>query len=151
MILNFQDIPTSTSLKSNHLSLIGPKIKNTFGIHDALGLRYLFQLRVTWSPLRSHKRRHNSFVTPFETCECNLGIEDIRHFLFECPFYAIQRVTLAVNVIDILQRKNLSYLGNQPELYLYGYPSLDLIDNRQILLSIIKHVKDTTRFSTSVT
>ena len=43
------------------------------------------------------------------------------------------------------------YLGNQPELYLYGHPSLDLIDNRQILLSTIKYVKDTTQFSTSVT
>ena len=148
MISNFQDIPTFTSLKS-HLSLIRPKIKSTFGIHDALGL-YLFQLRVNLSPLRSHKMRHDFCDTP-EICECNLGVEDIRHFLFECPFYAIQRVTLAVNVIDILQRKNLNHLGNQPELYLYGHPSLDLIDNRQILLSTIKYVKDTKRFSTSVT
>ena len=61
------------------------------------------------------------------------------------------RVTPAVNVIDILQRKNLNQLGNQPELYLYRHPSLDLIDNRQILLSTIKYVKDTERFSTSVT
>ena len=95
--------------------------------------------------------RHNFSDTPSETFECNLDIEDIHHVLFECPFYAIQRVTLAVNVNDILQRKNLSHLGYQPELYLYGHPSLDLIDNRQILLSTIKYVKDTTRFSTSVT
>ena len=105
MISNFQHIPTFTSLKSHLLSLIRPKIKSTFGIHDALGLRYLFRLRVNLSPLRirSHKRRHNFSDTPSETCECNLGIEDIRHFLFECPFYAIQRVTLTVNVSDILQ------------------------------------------------
>ena len=101
-------------------------------------------------PLRSHKRRHYFCDTP-ETCECNLGIEDIRQFLFECPFYAIQRVILAVNVIDILQRKNLSHPGNQPELYLNVHPSLDLIDNRQMLLSTSKYVKDTTRFSASVT
>ena len=111
MISNFQDIPTFTSLKSHLPSSIRPKIKSTFGIHDALGLRYLFQLRVNLSPLISHKRRHNFSDTP-ETCEYNLGIEDIRHFLLECPFYAIQRVTLAVNVTDILQRKNLSHLGN---------------------------------------
>ena len=151
MISNFQDIPTFTGLKSHLLSLIRPKIKSTFGIHDASRLRYLFQLMVILSPLRSH----NFSDTPSETCECNLGIEDIRHFLFECPFYAIQRVTLAVNVIDIFQRKNLSHLGNQPELYLYDPPPppppLDLINNRQIILSTIKYVKDTTRFSTSVT
>ena len=93
----------------------------TFGIHDALGLRYLFQLRVNLRPLRNHKRRHNFSDTPFETCECNLSIEDNRHFLFECLFYAIQRVTLAVNVIDILQRKTLNHLGNHPELYLYVF------------------------------
>ena len=98
MISNFQDIPTFTSLKSNLLSLIRPKIKSTFGTHDALGRRYLFQLRVNLSPLRCHKRHHNFSDTPSESCECNLGNEDIRHFLFECPFYAIQRVTLAVNV-----------------------------------------------------
>ena len=60
-----------------------------------------------------------------------------------CPFFAIQRMTLAFNVIDILQRKNLSHLGNQLELDLYGNPALDFIDNRQILLSAIKYVKDT--------
>ena len=113
----------------------------------ALGLRYLFQLRVNLCPLRSHKRRHNFSDTP---CECNLGIEDTCHFLFKCPYYAIQRGTLAVDVIDILQRVTLSHLGNQPELFLYGHPSLHLIDNRQILLSTIKYVKDTTRFTTSV-
>ena len=86
----FQDIPTFTSLKSHLLSLIRSNIKSTFGIHGALGLRYLFQLRVNLSPLRSHKRRHNISDTPSETSECNLGIDYIRHFLFECPFYAIQ-------------------------------------------------------------
>ena len=48
MISNFQYIPTFTSLKSHLLSLIRPKIKSTFGIHGALGLRYLFQLRVNF-------------------------------------------------------------------------------------------------------
>ena len=80
MILNFQDIPTFTSLKSHLLSLIRPKIKSPFGIHDALGPRYLFQLRITLSPLRIHKRSHNFSDTPSDTYECNLGIEDIRHF-----------------------------------------------------------------------
>ena len=72
-------------------------------------------------------------------------------FYLNVPIYANQIMTLAVNAIDILQRKNWRHLGNQPKLYLYGYPSFDLVDNRQILLSTIKYVKDTTRFSTSVT
>ena len=85
MILNFHDIPTFTSLRSHLLSLIRPRIKSTFGIHDALGLRYLFQLRVNLSPLRNYKRRDNFSDTSSETCECNLGIEDILHYL-NAPF-----------------------------------------------------------------
>ena len=65
-------------------------------------------MRVNLSPLRSHKMRHNFCDTPSEICGCDLGVEDIRHFLFECPFYVIQRVILTVNVIDILQRKNMA-------------------------------------------
>ena len=151
IISNFQEIPTFAGLKSHLLSLIRPKIKSTFGIHEALGLRYLFQLRLNLSTLRSHQRRHNFSDTPFETCRCKLGLEDNRHFWFEWPFSAIQRVTLAGNVIDILQRKNLNHLGNHPELYLYGQPTLDLIDNGQILLSTIKYVKDAKQFPTAVT
>ena len=131
MISNFQDIPTFTSLKSHLLSLIRPKIKSTFGIHDALGLRYLFQLRVNLSPLRSHKMRHNFSDTPSENSECNLGIEDIRHFLFGMPLLCNSQS----------DRSSLSHIGNRPELYLYGHLSLDLIDNRQILLSTIQYVK----------
>ena len=131
-------------------TLIRPMTKSTFGVHDPLGLRYLFQLRVNLCPLRSHKRQHNFSDTPSDVCECNLGIEDIRHFLIQCTFYAAQRVTLSVSVIDILQRNNLNHLGNQPELYLYGHPTLTLTDNRQILLSKIKYIKDTKRLSGSV-
>ena len=150
IITNVQNIPPIISLKAHILSLIRPKIKSTFGIHDHLGLRYIFQLRVNLSPLRSHKKRHKFPDTPSEICVCNLDIENIRHFLFECPYYATQRVTLAVSVIDILLRNNLNHLGNQSELYLYGHFPLDSIDNRQILLSTIKYIKDTKRFSNSV-
>ena len=136
-----------TSLKAHILSLIRPKTKSTFGVHDPLGLRYLFQLRVNLSPLRSHKRRHNFADTPSEICECNQDIEDTRHFLFECPCYAIHRATLAVKVIEILQRNNLNHLENQPELYLYGHQSLNLSDNKKILLSTVKYIKDTRRYS----
>ena len=72
IITNFQNVPPFTSLKAHILSLVRPKIKSIFGIHDPLGLRYLFQLRVNLSPLRSHKRRHNFSDTPSEICECNL-------------------------------------------------------------------------------
>ena len=73
---------------TNHiLSLIRPKKKCIFGIHDPLGLRYLFQLRAGLSSSRYHKKCHNFFDTPTDKCLCNQGIEDTNRFLFLCPFF----------------------------------------------------------------
>ena len=66
IITNFQNTPTFISLKAYILSLIRPKAKGTFGVHDPLGLRYIFQLKVNSSPLRNHKRRHPFADTPSE-------------------------------------------------------------------------------------
>ena len=118
------------------------------GIHDAVGLRYLFQLRVSLSPLRSHKFRHNFPDTPSDICRCNQGIEDTKHFLFSCPEYAIPRASLEASVINILQKYNLNYMGNNSKLYLYGHPTINSTDNRKILLSTIKYIKGTLRFLT---
>ena len=150
IITDFKVIPSFTTLRTHILSLVRPKARSTFDIHDPQGLRYLFQLRLKLSPLRCHKKRHKFIDTPSENCRCNQGTEDISHFLFTCPFYAAQRVNLAITVIEILQRHNLVYLGNQPELYLYGHHSIDIIDNRKILLSTIKYIKDSQRFSINV-
>ena len=57
-------------------------------------------------------------------------------FLFERPFHARQRVTLAVNVIDILQRKNLNHLGNQPvNQSVFGEPCIYV--GNPLLISLI--------------
>ena len=146
IITNYQNLPSFTSPKAHILSLIRPKIKSTFGIHDPLGLRYIFQLRVKLSPLRNHKRHHNFADTPSEIRECNQDIEDTRHFLFECRRYARHRAILAIRIIEILQQNNLNHLGNLPELYLYGHKSLNVTDNKSIVLSTIKYIRDTQCF-----
>ena len=46
VITHFNDIPSFSVHKKHILSLICPKKKCIFGIHDPLGLQYLFQLRV---------------------------------------------------------------------------------------------------------
>ena len=144
----FEDVPSFDILKKHINIFLRPKTRSIFGIHDPVGLRYLFQLRVSLSPLRSHKRRHNFADTPSESCSCNQDIEDTCHFLFSCPVYAIQRATLAVSVKNILQKNNLNYLGNNSKLYLYGHPSLNSTENKKkIILATIKYTKDTLRFS----
>ena len=147
-ISDFDEVPTLGTLKNHIISFFRPKHKSFFGIHDPLGIRYIFQLRVGLSPLLSHKRRHKFPDTPSDNCNCNQGAEDTSHFLFVCPTYAIHRATLAVSVIEVLQNNNLNYLGNHVQLYLYGHDSISDIGNRTILLSTIKYIKDTHRFST---
>ena len=62
-------------------TFLRPNANSIFGIHDPKGLRYIFQLRVSLSPLRSHKLRHY-FDDPPDICSCNQGIEDTNHHLF---------------------------------------------------------------------
>ena len=72
-------------LKNDIISLIRPKSKSFFNIHDPTGLQYLFQLRLRLlSPLKGHKHCHNFIDTPSGTCQCNKGIEDTSHFLLSC-------------------------------------------------------------------
>ena len=124
--------------------------KPVFDIHDP-GLRYLFQLRLGLSPLRSHKEFYGFADTPSDTCLCRLGTEDTRHFLLSCPFHATKRTIMVSSVKEILLKNNLNYPTNFPvnelNLYLYGLPTLSSTDNRLILLATIDFIKNTNRFS----
>ena len=145
IIPHFKDIPSIGTIKKHILSLIRPEKKSIFEIHDRL--RFLFQLRIGLSPLRYLKKRHNFFDTPSGICLCTTGTEDTNHFLFLCPLYTNHRVTLTTRVNVIIQKYNLNHLSNQSHLYLYGHRTIDFADNRIILLSIIKYIKETQSFS----
>ena len=112
VITHFDNIPSINNLKNHLVSLIRPMKKNIFGIHDPVGLRYLLQLRVGLCLLRNHKKRHDFIDTPSDKCLCNHGND----FLFSCPFFADQRVTLANSIIQILQKYSLNGLGNHSRL-----------------------------------
>ena len=99
------------------------------------------------SPLRYYKKRHKFLDTPSDKCLYNHGIKDTNHFLYLCPFFATRRATLAINVISILQKYNLTRLGNQSYLYLYGHHAINFADNRKILFSTIEYIKETRRLS----
>ena len=143
----FTNTPSYDVFKTHLLAFFRPKKRSIFNIHDPWGIRFLFQLRLGLSPLRSHKKRHNFVDTPSDLCLCNTDIEDTKHFLFKCPFYAIKRASLATEVIPILTRNNLNHLSDDEKLYLYGSVSINDNDNKAILLATIKFLKDTNRFS----
>ena len=146
-IFDYKEVRSIGVLKINITSLIRPESKSVFKIHDPIGLRYLFQLRVNLSPLKGHKWRYNFSDTPSGICHCNQGIEDTSHFLFSCPSYVAQRATLVTSVNMILRKVGLNHLGNQAKLYLYGDPAINNSDNKTIILLTIKYIKETQRFS----
>ena len=131
--------------KRNILALIRPTSKPIFGIHDSIGLKYLFQLRVGLSPLKSHKRRHNFIDTPTDWCDCLCAPEDTHHFLIKCNKYAEPRINLCISVTDILALRQQLTLSENVNLYLYGHVSLNYLENKNVLLSTIKFIKDTNR------
>ena len=139
-------MPELEKFRSYLHSLYRPNIKETYGIHDPEGLKYLFQLRVGLSPLRNHKKHHNFLDTPNDICLCKTDKETVDHFLFKCPFYNSERLILAQTVVPLLITHNLAHLQNDINLFLYGHRRLK-DDNRIILLETIKFIKATNRFS----
>ena len=75
-ITHFDNVPSFFTLKDYMNTFLPPNANSIFGIHGPKSLRYIFQLRVSLSPLRNHKFRHNFDDTPSDICSCNQGIED---------------------------------------------------------------------------
>ena len=131
-------------MKKRLLSCVRPNPKTTFGIHNPSGIHNLFQLRVGLSELRSHKKHHNFLDTPSDTCLCKQGKEDTSHFLLHCTFYTTHREVLSNCALDILRKNQITNVNDLVNLYLYGHPSLNIIDNRSILTTTIEFNQSTT-------
>ena len=144
---HFTKMPSLTNLKTHLNVLFRPMKKCIFGIHDPLGIRYIFQLRVGLSPLNSHKKRHGFVDTPSDCCSCGRDTEDTNHYVFNCPLHTLYRASLAATVVGKLSLKNLNHLSNSIDVYLYGHSNLTDEENKIILKATIKFIKDTKRFT----
>ena len=141
IIRNFENLPTFEVLKRHLLALFCPAKKSTYDLFDpTYYLRYLLQLRVGLSCLRSHKKRHNFVDTPSDKCLCKEGVEDTSHFFLFCPFYASLRTILTASVERILQTNNVNIEGNTVNVYLYGHPLISFSDNNKILISTLEFI-----------
>ena len=74
-ILKYKEVPSMGVLKNDILSLIPPVADGFFKIHDPVGLRYLFQSRLSLSPLKGNKWRYNFSDTTSGICHCSHGVE----------------------------------------------------------------------------
>ena len=61
-------------------------------------------------------------------------------FFFSVNGFFLPRIDLRTSVATILESNNLDYLSEHIEIYLYGHQSLELQDNKNILLSTIKYI-----------
>ena len=136
--------------KKNILKIIRPVKRNIFKIHNPNGIRWIFQLRVGLSPLKSHKRRHNFQDTPDDECVCG-NAETTQHFLLKCPIYNVQRLNVFQTVNPILLANDLQNLNDREmvRLLLYGHEKLPLNANQSILKATINFIEMTARFFTN--
>ena len=148
IILDFEDRPSYTKLKSHLISLYRPKAKSIFNIHDPMLLRYLFQLRLGLSKLRYHKKRHGFNDTVTDKCLCNNGIEDTHHYLLVCPLYTNHRVVLKSEFEKILHDNDITEFNFSVDLFLYGHSSLECSDNMKLLTYTLQYIKNTNRLTT---
>ena len=147
IISDFKDFPSFNDLKKHLISLIRPQPKNVFNIFRPKVLRYLFQLRVGLSRLRHHKKSHNFADTLSDLCLCKTGVEDTRHYLLACPFYANHREVLLSSVENIVRDKNLNRSLNSPDLFLYGDCSLSVPENQSIIAATLTFIENSQRLT----
>ena len=135
--------------KQRLLKLYRPLKKSLFDIYDTFGIKYIFQLRVGLSPLKSHKKSHNFKDTPDATCCCTLNVETSQHYLLHCPIYTEQRRELFQKRNPILMENNMRFLDDTHlvRLLLYGHDKFTLLSNQTILKAIINFIHKTSRFS----
>ena len=145
--VDFVNSNSISIFKKNIVSLIRPYPKLIFDIHDPIGVKFLYQLRVGLSPLKYHKKRHNFIDTPDDWCDCHCAPEDVTHFLLYCDSHTNPRIYMRRTILTILTRYNLQHLLENIDLYLYGHRLLSTVDNKAVISATIRFVKETNRFS----
>ena len=144
------EIKNSISLsvfKKKIFNITRPKRREMYQILDRKGTKWIYQLRVGLSPLKSHKFRHNFQDLHNDICTCSLRSESSLHFFLECTNYDVIRQDLLNEVIPILSSKNIPF-DNEIllRILLYGHDDLNHHDNKNILLASIEYVKKSCRF-----
>ena len=86
-----ENIKRFTSMLKDFFNL---KQKSLLAIHDPAGVRLLSRLRLKFSHLNEHKRRHNFKDALSPMCDCGSETEKTDHFFLHCPFFAINRQKL---------------------------------------------------------
>ena len=143
----FYSCTSLSTFKNLVLTFIRPEPKLTFNINDRQGLKYIFQLRVGQSLLKSHEKSRNFIDTPSDWCECNSAPESKYHYLLQCDLFHVPRIELINSITSIVSPYNLVDVIVNQEIYLYyGHRSISCENNRKIIICTITYIKETGRF-----
>lgn len=97
----------------------------------------LTRIRHNSSSLHADLHRVNIIASP--RCDCGANKEDADHFLFECRLYNAQRNALFLS-LNTIPDTSLDVLIN-------GNPEYSKEINKNIILAVIKFIKDSSRFT----
>ena len=143
-------IDTLKQFKDNILKGIKPEAKSIFNLHDPVGVKFIYQLRVGLSPLKEHKNRHNFLDTPCGLCTCGTGTESTEHFLLVCPIFTEPRKKLFETIDSLIEQKlpPVHTLDNSTliKILLYGHDTLNPLQNKGLLNATIDYITNTERF-----
>ena len=118
-----------------------------FDIHDSLGIKRLYQLRVGLSPLYDHKWKHgfrDIFSDKCVTCNCT---ESLEHYFLHCTRF-IEARRILFDFFLTFNNFNFDQLISKVKIkiMLYGDPSLGIVVNRSLIKATLLYIKDTDRF-----
>ena len=110
--------------------------------HEILINRFL----VDFSQLKDDLFKHN--IIPDNKCSCGM-IENLKHYLFECPQYTNIRQTLMRNLVHLEIFTNENIQLSSRELFIIFsnlWKNVDLPQRSALLLEIQNYIRTTNRF-----
>ena len=113
---------------------LGRPVPNSyFNIHNPVGLKLLFRLRVELSHLNDLKFKYNfsNCINPLSSC--SLEVELTTHFFLHCLSFSSNRKILFNELISICKKFIDFPDPSKVELLLYGSPDLRFTQNTWII------------------
>ena len=136
-------------LRSKLLKFIRPVSSSTFKVQNSRGLVYLTRLRLGLSHLKEHKFNHNFEDTVDPICICRTEVETTSHYFLRCQLFSNQRIRLLNDTRHV--RNDPFHLEDEEfvKVLLFGKSSLNLAENRSIILATINFILESNRFNES--
>ena len=133
-----RNIPTLLQFKSS-IRHQPPRVGEYLSVGERKYNIILTRIRHRCGSLNADLFRIN--IVPYSNCSCGVLVENVDHYLLECTLYNTKRQRLLQTIYQIqtVPTVNFDLLTNGSTLH-------DFETNKQIILAVLKFIKDTNRF-----